>query len=112
MLLEEVLQEAGEGLGGGGEGRGLHDPEMMAQAKRGVKPPGARETAPTLSCTSWQNTRRKAFQFTSPLRHLVLSVRAIERNCNDRTTPALDHARSDEDVRRRRGPDPKTVGAA
>jgi hypothetical protein len=34
VLLAEVLQEAGEcsGLGGGGEGRGLHDPEIMAQA--------------------------------------------------------------------------------
>ncbi len=32
--LAEIPHEAGEGsvLGGGGEGRGLHDPEMMAQA--------------------------------------------------------------------------------
>ena len=34
VYLAEVLEEAGEGsgLGGGGEGRGLHDPEIVAQA--------------------------------------------------------------------------------
>jgi hypothetical protein len=39
VLLAEVLQEAGEGSGldGRGEGRGLHDPEMMAQAEEGRK---------------------------------------------------------------------------
>ena len=41
VYLAEVLQEAGEGsgLGGGGEGRGLHDPEMMAQAEERRKHP-------------------------------------------------------------------------
>ena len=45
MHLAEVLPEAGDGsgLGGGGEGRGLHGPEIMAQAEVRRKHP-ERET--------------------------------------------------------------------